>query len=344
MKIPQNIWHPVLLSRELKRKPVKLRRFGTDFVFWRDDKGSPQAFPDRCPHLGASLSRGSVVNGKLVCSFHGFTFSASGACTHIPANGTKGKIPAGFACARFDCVEVHGFIWLWAGDKPSTGSPAYFAEIEAGFQIADIAIDAKVNYSRAIENQLDSAHLAFVHKTTIGYGGKSFVDGPYVESSDLGLNSWVFNHVDNHGDHTAITELKKISTQRPPSLQLLYPAQWLLNISGKLKNFIAFVPIDENTTRFYLRACHKVKLPIARHIYSALLQLMNRIILQQDLNVITHVTPTFSLDSTTDRFIGADRAIVIYRRWLAGNAAEFTIELSGSGDKIKTIPIIAEDA
>ncbi len=280
-------------------------------------------FPDRCPHLGASLSQGSVSNGNLVCPFHGFEFSASGDCQHIPANGTLGKIPAGMNCVRFECIESAGFIWAWVGEKPSTGAPAYFSEIADGFQIADMAIDARVNYSRAIENQLDAAHLPFVHKSTIGSGGKSFVDGPYIESVHNGLNSWVFNRVDSNEPHQPISELQKLSHQRPPSLQLRYPAQWLLNISDHLKNFIAFVPVNENTTRFYLRTCHKVKLPIASYLYGLLLQLMNKIILQQDLNVISHVKPCFSLDSSSDRFIGADRAIVIYRRWLASNAADF---------------------
>ncbi len=324
MKIPRNLWHPLLLSTELNTKPVKLRRFGLDFAFWRDADGKPHAFPDRCPHLGASLSQGSVSNGKLVCPFHGFEFHPSGECAHIPANGAQGKIPAGLACTRYVLQELHGFIWMWTGPLPASGTPAYFPDIAQGFQTCDIAIDAKVNYSRAIENQLDAAHLAFVHKTTIGFGGKSFVDGPYVEASDDGIKSWVANRVDNGTAHIPLSELKQLSTGRAPSLQLLYPAQWLLTISPKMKNIIAFVPIDEHTTRFYLRACHQVRLPVIGYLYGVVLQTMNKIILRQDLNIITHITPVFSVDASNDRFIGADRAIVLYRRWLTANATEFT--------------------
>jgi len=75
MKIPQDIWHPVLLSRELAKKPLKQLRFGLTFVFWRDAENKPHAFPDRCPHLGASLSQGVIRAGKLVCPFHGFEYS-----------------------------------------------------------------------------------------------------------------------------------------------------------------------------------------------------------------------------------------------------------------------------
>ena len=333
MKIPYNLWHPVLLSKELRAKPSKFRRFGLDFVFWRDAQGQPHAFPDRCPHLGASLSQGSVVHGKLVCPFHGFEFDSSGQCAHIPANGVSGKIPAGMECDHFDCVEQYGFIWLWMGDAPATGSPAYFAEIAAGFQTYDSVVEAPVNYSRAIENQLDCAHLPFVHKTTIGAGGRSFVDGPYVEEFENGINTWVFNRIDSGDAQLSQSELRARAAAIVPSLQLLFPSLWLLNISENFKNFIAFVPVDERTTRFYMRACHKVSVPLMRQLYELVLGLSNKFILGQDLRIIANITPQFSLDSTSDRLIGADRAIVAYRRWLAKHA----LEIGSVGKKI--IPI-----
>jgi len=317
MKIPQNIWHPVLLSIELGKKPLKLLRFGLEFAFWRDALGNPQAFPDRCPHMGASLSQGTVHAGKLICPFHGFEYLPSGECVHIPANGSQARIPSGMTCERFACTEAHGFIWMWVGAEQPSGVPAYFSEIEHGFHTRDSAIDGRVNYSRAIENQLDAAHLPFVHRTTIGAGRKTMVDGPYVQNDENGIDSWVFNRIDNGTAPASQAQLRDRSLHTQPSLQLRYPSQWLLNISGNFKNFIAFVPIDEHTTRFYMRTCHKVSIPVVRYFYTSILQIFNGIILRQDLRVIVNITPAFSLDATSDRLIGADRAISAYRQWLA---------------------------
>lgn len=325
MRIPQNIWHPILLSSELKRKLVKIRRFGFEFVLWRDTTGSPNIFSDRCPHMGASLSQGAIVNGKLECPFHAFQFLPSGECSHIPANSSQSINPSGLSCTKFDCIEDHGFIWMWQGAAPSCGRPAYFSKIADEFQTHDIAIDWTVNYSRAVENQLDAAHLPFVHRSTIGRRMKTVVDGPYVTASEIGLDSWVFSRLDSGSAPATQTELRARAEQMLPSLQLQYPGQWLLNISERFKNSIVFVPIDEHHTRFYLRLCHKIRLPIIRQFYEFVVQYFNKIILLQDLRVITHITPTYSPDAQSDRFIGADRAILIYRRWLTRHAVEFEL-------------------
>jgi len=336
MKIPQNMWHPVLLSKELGKRPIKGLRFGLAFVFWRDDSGIAHAFPDRCPHLGASLSQGKVRDGKLICPFHGFEYLASGECTHIPANGSQSRIPVGMACTRFESIEAHGFIWMWVGKEPVSGTPAYFSEIEQGFRTHDTVIDACVNYSRAIENQLDAAHLPFVHRTTIGAGRKTAVDGPYIQANERGIDSWVLNRIDNGTSPATQAELGERSAQCQPSLRLLYPGQWLLNISGRLKNVIAFVPIDEHTTRFYLRTYHKVNIPVIGYAYGLVLQYVNKIILRQDLKVIVNITPTFSPDAVGDRLIGADRAVSAYRRWLTAHADTFV--QNPPEQKLKTPP------
>jgi len=44
-----------------------------------------------CPHLGADLSVGEIVEGRLRCPYPPRSFDGSGACAHIP---TGDKIPA----------------------------------------------------------------------------------------------------------------------------------------------------------------------------------------------------------------------------------------------------------
>jgi hypothetical protein len=51
----RNYWYPVMLSRQLKKRPVKRRLLGEDIAFWRDG-GKVNAIADRCPHRGASIS------------------------------------------------------------------------------------------------------------------------------------------------------------------------------------------------------------------------------------------------------------------------------------------------
>jgi nitrite reductase (NADH) small subunit/3-phenylpropionate/trans-cinnamate dioxygenase ferredoxin subunit len=48
-------------------------------VFLR--KGRLHAVGDRCPHMGASLSEGRLEEGRVVCSWHGWSFDCeTGRC------------------------------------------------------------------------------------------------------------------------------------------------------------------------------------------------------------------------------------------------------------------------
>ena len=315
MRVPRNQWYPVLESREVKRKPLGVERLGQRLVFWRDAEGRVHAHPDRCPHLGAALSSGRVVGQHLVCPFHGFEFASDGHCRHIPANGRQGKIPVSLRLPPYVLREAHDLIWLWWG-TPSVEYPLlpYFSVLEGRWRQGTVTAEWPVHYTRAIENQLDVAHLPFVHRTTIGAGGRSRVEGPYVEANDQGIQVWVTNTRDTGQPARDQSALARAAKDCEPGLSFLFPACWLLNISSKLKIFVAFVPIHEHRTRFYLRSYHQVLVPGLAQLYEGPLGLSNRWILSQDQRVVTTQTPANSLDARDDGLIGADRAIAAFRR------------------------------
>jgi len=58
-----NKWYIVLSSEEVKRNRItRARRFGIDIVFWRDSKNEVHAIDAKCPHRGANLGLGEIVN------------------------------------------------------------------------------------------------------------------------------------------------------------------------------------------------------------------------------------------------------------------------------------------
>ena len=318
MRVIENQWYPVLESREVRRRPLAAERLGRALVFWRTADGRAAAHPDRCPHLGASLAKGKVCRDRLVCPFHGFEFDARGRCRHIPANGRQGRIPKGMGARTFPLREAHGLVWLWWGEAREQYPPLpFFPELESGWRHGTVTVDWPVHYTRAIENQLDVAHLAFVHKSTIGAGGRSFVHGPYVEADALGVKVWVSNSRDLGQPRRRPEELAAAARATEPGLQFLFPGVWLLNISPRLKNFIAFVPVNETETRYYLRVYHRVQNPLLAQAFEFLMGLSNRFILNQDRRVVTTQTPKDSGLADGDRLIPADRAISQFRRWHA---------------------------
>ncbi len=315
MRVPENLWYPVLESCEVGRKPMGVERFGQRFVFWRDADDLPRSHLDRCPHLGASLSQGKICKDRLVCPFHGFEYDVNGQCIHIPANGRGGKIPKGMVLRSFHLREQHGFIWLWWGEtREAYPEVPFFVQLETGWKHRTDIVEWPVHYTRAIENQLDVAHLPFVHRTTIGAGGRSLVEGPYVEADQQGIRVWVTNIRDDGSSPRSQKELANAAEGKEPGLSFLFPGLWLLNISHRLKNLLAFVPINEQKTRYYLRFYHQIRIPLISKLFEVMMGISNRFILNQDKRVVLTQTPPNSCDARQDRLIGADNAIAHFRR------------------------------
>ncbi len=108
-----NQWYPLIEKTALKAKPLAIRRMNMDLVLWRDASGRAVCMLDRCPHRGVKLSLGRVEGGQLLCHYHGFKFKDDGACTEMPSEGPKARIPKKFCAQTFDVEEGHGIIWVW---------------------------------------------------------------------------------------------------------------------------------------------------------------------------------------------------------------------------------------
>ncbi len=317
MRLAEDLWYPLAESRELKKRPLGLERLGRRFVLWRSPDGKVHAHPDRCPHLGAALSGGRVCGDRLVCPFHGFEFTGDGQCRHMPAVGQGGRIPKGMMVASLPVLEAQGFVWLWWGAaRESYPEPPFFALASEQWRYGTVVVDWPVHYSRAVENQLDVAHLAFVHRTTIGSGKRSLVEGPYVEADDGAIRVWVTNVREGERPARDLETLKAEARTREPTLTFLFPGLWMLNISPRLKNIVAFVPINDQTTRYYLRVYHRHRHPLLAKPFEWVLGVSNRIVLRQDRRVVVTQTPRDSADAD-DRLLGSDRAIAAFRRELA---------------------------
>src|SRR6185436_9400785 len=79
-----NQWYLVCRSSDVGAKPIRLTRLGRDIAVWRVAAGKINAVEDMCPHRGARLSMGHVVENGLACSYHGVTLNGEGVVTAVP--------------------------------------------------------------------------------------------------------------------------------------------------------------------------------------------------------------------------------------------------------------------
>jgi phenylpropionate dioxygenase-like ring-hydroxylating dioxygenase large terminal subunit len=312
----KNQWYVILESKELKkRKPIGVKRFGERLALWRNKDGSVSCIFDKCAHRGASLSIGKVKDGHLACPFHGLEYNSEGKVVLIPANGKNAKVPDNFRVNYYPARDKHGFIWVFWGDKKDNlPEITFFEDIDKKFSYSSFIDHWPVHYSRVIENQLDAAHLPFVHTNSIGRGNKTIVHGPKVESKENKIRFWVKN-VKDDGKTIPLKPEEFPVEESETVLEFIFPNIWQNKLSEKLRVFAAFVPIDENNTRIYLRFYQKfVRIPGLRRLINAIANIGNKWILGQDKSVVTTQLPIKSELKMGENLFQADLPIITYRR------------------------------
>jgi phenylpropionate dioxygenase-like ring-hydroxylating dioxygenase large terminal subunit len=181
-------WYPVCLAGDLATgAPVGRDFLGTRVVAYRDPAGNPVVQSAWCPHLGADLSVGQIVEGRLRCPYHHWSFDPAGACAHIP---TGDKIPSAARIFTYPSEEAWGLVWAFNGEKADFDVPRI-----PGAEEADLCFEAHVRGLRpwdtwvAVSNGVDFQHLRTLHelpaasmpdKLAIDESGIEFrVESPY---------------------------------------------------------------------------------------------------------------------------------------------------------------------
>ena len=310
-----NQWYVILESNEVKsKKPIKITRLSETMVVWRDESGKVCCIADRCCHRGASLSCGKPIDGKLECAFHGFLFDGEGNVKLIPANGKNAVIPDSQKVNAYITYENYGLIWIWYGDTDKkTDEPFFFKEL-SDMSYSTFIDHWNSHYSRCIENQLDVVHLPFVHKTTIGKGNKTLVNGPVVVREGELITFYV-NNIEDDGKTKPLKPDEIPDYEKLFHLQFHYPNIWQNFISDNFRIFAAFVPVDEENTLIYLRNYQNfLKVPVLKQVVNYLMKLSNIIILRQDKRVVVTQLPKKTDEKMDERLIMGDKPIIEYRK------------------------------
>lgn len=180
-----NGWYGIAGSDEVSAGQVRsVTAVDRYLVVYRGEAGDAHVLDAHCPHLGAHLGGGRVIGDHLKCPYHGWQYGPEGRCVDIPYNG-DGHIPSRACVRSYPVAEKDGFVHFWfhAADKP----PAY--------EIPDLAepgdpdwtdpyvwqTELVASLQEMAENNVDYAHLRYVHKRPVVPGDVSefSTDGPF---------------------------------------------------------------------------------------------------------------------------------------------------------------------
>ena len=291
MRIPDG-WYAICLKEQIPTKGTFcVRRFGIDLVVWLTAAGEPVVMQDRCPHRGAKLSLGTTGD-TISCPYHGFEFSPGGKCELVPETGRPSP---NLTVPVYPSRMEHGILWVFSGESAQSNQfePPRFDDITDDFSVSWFKQSWPTHITRCIENQLDYAHLAFVHRTTIG------ANFDPKRSAEFDLQEAIIGF--------------RFNAAGPNAIEFRMPNIWINRIAAKLKLMLVFAPIDNENTEMYLLSFQRYcTAPLLSTIIGQLLNLTNRVILNQDRAVVLSQYPKDSSQSDEKLFL-SDRAISHFR-------------------------------
>ena len=307
-----NFWYPIVKSDDLGMDtPEKAKVLGVNLVAFRDTNGKAHVLSDTCIHRGASLggawSMGSaprIIDGCLVCPYHGWEFNGKGECVNIPSIGYGTKTPPRAKVDSYPVEEKYGIVFAFLGDLSEEERPPLLNVEEYGQEGWHanelLVLEVDYNYERSMENGLDPAHNEFVHPTH-GHAGK-YRDTYRVREYDTedhrqGWGFWFNVTMDTpplpQGDHETAkdgTPWGKEKTERSmirpgggtygPNAMATYIT---LTPEKMFRQYFFEQPVTENKTRIFFLNMRNFMLDRKKDVA---IHERNKIIAKQDIDIL----------------------------------------------------------
>jgi phenylpropionate dioxygenase-like ring-hydroxylating dioxygenase large terminal subunit len=160
-------WYLALESAALPRGAVvPLQMFGRELVAFRNEQGVAAVVDAHCPHMGAHVGYGGVVDGECIrCPFHAWAFDVEGRCVDVPYD--EGRRPPRVGLGVHPVHETSGLILVHHSDSGAAPTwhmpdlPQWGQDGWIGYETVSWRI--RMHVQELAENVPDMAHFAVVH-------------------------------------------------------------------------------------------------------------------------------------------------------------------------------------
>ncbi|MFT5531142.1 MAG: phenylpropionate dioxygenase-like ring-hydroxylating dioxygenase large terminal subunit [Candidatus Poriferisodalaceae bacterium] len=309
----RNRWNMLGTSDIVGDVPVALRALGEDVVLWRDGSGQARLMSDRCPHRGARLSIGDIVDGQLQCWYHNWRFDSDGQCTWVPSQGGACTLADNTRVdATYPVEEQAGYLWAWIGEAPPEPLVLPDEFTDPQWSTFPESVEWGANWMLALENLVDLMHAPFLHARSITLGGGVTDDRVIVTDHDDGFEVTRKNQAGVNFDwidvHTGALPHVRLDIPLPPSAGPGPP----LRILGFL------LPRDDDSTLVHFprfRAVNGRERQIWRTLYRLRLRGTHLHVLNQDKRMLESMRTTTEA-RRNEHLAQADRPVVHLRRQL----------------------------
>lgn len=317
-----NDWHVVAFSKEVEEgKLVPTRLLGEDLVIWRHC-GEARVWKDLCIHRGAQLSKGWVIDGTVICPYHGWRYDCDARCVLIPA---QPDTPPPLKARAFPhrVQERYGFIWASLGEPahdvppfPEFGNPEFRIFHSGPYPFG-------ANAFRSVENFVDATHFPFVHAGLNGVMQKPDKVTDYQVIKEAGfLRTSGIRVFQPYGDHREVPVdaeyhyrcLRPTTAYFQKYVRIADPAR--RHLGGDNDCFCTFLtaqPVDEVNCIIRLG----IAINFGPELTEADILRRQDMVFAQDRAIVETQHPErIPLDLREELHIRSDKLAVAYRRWL----------------------------
>lgn len=311
----KNFWYPIAPMNELSKNPISFTLLNEKIVLWLDENNHPCSVIDRCCHRQAQLSKGWVKDGNIVCPYHSWEFNGAGDCVCVPQSKMN-TIPKSFKVQSFHCKEKYGHAWVCLGE-PVREIPEIPEALDINFRYFSCFLETwNTSSLRVIENELDMAHFATVHRGTFGnqeeplplsYELKQVDEFTLHLKSELSVKAPPQQMKNTRAPEAKTTRIMNVTWYLPfmIRLQISYP-------SG-LEHIIINhpTPIDDKNIRvvqFCFRNDKENDVSINEII------IFERLILNEDRFILETSTPYVNLNPQFESHIPTDKSGLLMRK------------------------------
>lgn len=257
-----NYWYAVEESAALAPGQVLETKFwGRSIAVFRGQDGRVRAVENRCAHRHLKLTEGQVVDCRLVCPYHGWSYDGDGKAA-IPHDLFGHKEP-NIRIASVPARERYGLVFIFPGDpeQAQTRDIPLIPELDGAnpWPHAIVKLDCEGHHSMLLDNVSDFTH-GFLHRRFKPFEGMNLL------------------RIETVGDRVELEYKSKIAAGRFQNMFINrqesdcdhmlacydYPYHWS-NTDGRIKHFLFTLPIDRTHNRhifiFYLHP-NAIRLPL----------------------------------------------------------------------------------
>jgi nitrite reductase/ring-hydroxylating ferredoxin subunit len=160
----RRFWQPVALSKDIESGQRLIKVLGEELVVFRDHSGDIGLLHKQCPHRGASLEFGLIVEHGIRCAYHGWHFAVDGRILEAPAEAKPGAIARALCQGAYPTLERDGIIFAYLGppqERPDF--PIYDFMVAEGEVRVPYVQEIPASWIHVRENVQDPVHASFLH-------------------------------------------------------------------------------------------------------------------------------------------------------------------------------------